>query len=283
MMLPPFTTVLTPDQKRQFLEDDFLVYDRSVEDEALHALRYAFERVYENEEEVQPDHPRMIRRPHQYFYEPALMAAVANPTVLAIARAALDTDDFVYTGGYLARTRFTGVPEDGKDNGGGWHADMFLRPGSDYRRDDRVAVWIYLDDLSRDEGATQLLPGATARIRENFISDRPPFEGLEKEVAAANRREGAVYNEAPAGGGFAFKSFAGHTARHNVSGIPRRIITMDFAVPGSKQIDSTGGSCHFLRLSARQQELAREAVPEDARWVMPIGEFSEHFYPVEAG
>jgi ectoine hydroxylase-related dioxygenase (phytanoyl-CoA dioxygenase family) len=273
---------LTSEQKQQFLEDDFLVYDCSVRAEELHALRHAFERVYENEEEVQPDHPRMIRRPHQYYYEPALMAAVANPTVLAIARAALDTEDFIYTGGYLARTRFTGIPEDGKDNGGGWHADMFLRPGSDYRRDDRVAVWIYLDYLSRDEGATQLLPGSSARIRENFINDRPPFEGLEAELASANRGEGAVYNEAPAGGGFSFKSFAGHTARHNLSGIPRRIITMDFAVRSSKQIDSTGGSCHFQRLSAEQQETARAALPEDARWVMPIGEFTDLFYPVEA-
>jgi hypothetical protein len=87
-----------------------------------------------------------------------------------------------------------------------------------------------------------------------------------------------VYNEAPAGGGFSFKSFAGHTPRHNISGIPRRIVTIDFGVCGSEQIEREGGSCQFLRLSPEQQEVARAALPEEARWVMPVGTFEEFFH-----
>ena len=265
------------EERETFLEDDYLLYDKIFEDEELFAMRHAFERVIENGEDGSPKQPRMNRRVHDYYNEAALMACIANPTVVAIVRAGLGTDDFIYTGGSLSRTRFTGIPDD-KGGHFGWHSDMFLRPGSDYSKDDRIAIWIYLDDISMVDGATHLVHGSARPARINILNDRGVTYGIQDMIDAADRLEDPTFAEAPAGGGFAFKSFIIHALRHNVSGRPRRIISMDFAIKGSEQIAGDGGSCHFQRLSQEQQEEARQALQEEMRWLLPLGNFKEVFH-----
>ena len=50
-------------------------------------------------------------------------------------------------------------------------------------RDERVAIWIYLDDVTREEGATQMLPGSTAIMRRAHGEGRTGYEVVESALA----------------------------------------------------------------------------------------------------
>ncbi len=267
----PFAAELDAEQTEQIVGEGFLAFGRCLEDEQLFAARYAYERSYERFliEDVEEAAEGRIEYPcplENFCHEPDLVSLIANPTILAIARAACETDDVEYTGGILRRTSF--FQNKVAASGATWHADSFIGKNAEPGRDDRVAIWYYFDDVTGAEGATEMIPGTYKIVQQNFREGKEGAEGLHEILVERNEApvEDRVYAAAPAGGGMAFKSFVFHRATDNKSGICRRVMTMDYRVKGTTHVDDG----NFQSLPHEKREAMREMLPEEARDLMVI-------------
>ena len=266
--IPAGTTELAHDSTSQILDEGFLTFGPCVTREQLIAMRFAYERVFESFS-VGANHFgggewERVAELQAFYNEPALVAAIANPMIVAIAEAALETKDIEYTGSILRRTRFGNPMHEQETNQFPWHADLFIQGDPATAPDERVAIWIYLDDVTVFDGATQLLPGSTAVHRENLRNGRSYADGMEAALAEADDAAKGVFVEAPAGGGMAFKSYALHRAVLNRSGVPRRILTLDYRVRGSRFI----GDGNFQKMPSELRTELAAALPEASRYLV---------------
>lgn len=263
------TVELTEVQRQQILEEGFLTFGSCLSQEELIAMRFAYEQVFEGFTVPGAQHYgasdwERVAELQAFYNQPALVSAIGNPTIVAIAKAALQTDDIEYTGSILRRTLFSNAMHQSGVNTFPWHADLFITGDAAEAPDERVAIWFYLDDVTVADGATQMLPGSAQRHRENLRAGRHYYEGMEADYAEAEDPAKGVFVEAPAGGGMAFKSYALHRAVLNQSGVPRRIFTMDYRVRGSQHI----ADGNFQKMpEERRQELAG-LLPESARYLV---------------
>lgn len=265
--LPATTTDLNDAQKTLITEEGFLTFGNCLSPAELTAARLAFEPVME-----EFDKHDTARFGGGEMERAALLAAfcdrtdlmklMVNPTVLAIAEAALGTSDLEYTGSILRRTWFGAkwVRESGV---GPWHTDYWLIGDPATVRDERVAIWIYLDDVTREEGATQMLPGSTAIMRRAHGEGRTGYEVVESALAQGESVQN-TFAQAPAGGGMAFKSHVVHRAVANTSGIVRRIITFDFRVRGTTEVPDGD----WQKLPEAAKASLRQSLPESAQHLL---------------
>lgn len=257
--IPDFAAQIDPLQQAQILEEGFLSFGCCLDPQQLAAARVAYEQTYERQLIGLEKLESRIEYPcglEAFCEEPALVSIIGNPSILAVARAALESDAIEYTGGILRRTSFL---QRDVHSIAGWHPDQFQAEGANHARDERVAIWVYLDDVTAAEGATQMVPGSCAIVRRNFLAGREWPAGLEDLLAQAERGENSTYAEAPAGGGMAFKSYVVHRATPNASGIPRRVMTIDFRVLGGGNVPDG----NFQSLSPGQRAAMAQWLPPE--------------------
>ena len=262
------TSILTRDESTQLLNEGYLTFGSCAEENELRPMRFEFEKVFEkfdvtNEKLFGGGKVERAAMLPAFTDCPALLSLIANPTIIAIAQEGLGTDDIEYTGSILRRTLFDSFIHAPNSKGYVWHSDCFLEGDKATIPDDRIAIWIYLDDVSDDEGATQMLPGSTEIVRANLRAGLDSQAGTEELKALADEDENGVFVTAPAGGGLAFKSFVLHRARPNKSGIARRVVTFDYRVRGTQFVPDG----NYQALSDDAQEQVRSAVPEAAHWL----------------
>ena len=251
------------------LEEGFLTFGPCVTVDELRRMRFEYEMVFEMFDAADKDRygggeVERVASLNAITDCPALLSLIGNPHVVAIAAAGLGTSDIEYTGSILRRTLFDSFIHAPGSRGFAWHSDSFLKGDKATAPDDRVAIWMYLDDVEMEDGATQMLPGSTEHVRANLRAGRQGQSGLEDAKAAADDEENGVFAVAAAGGGMAFKSFVLHRARPNRSGMPRRIITFDFRKRGSEFV--ADGNFQELSNDAKQQ--VRDALPQSAHYLL---------------
>jgi len=264
--LPAGTTVLSAAQQDKIKTEGFLTFGNCLTPQELTAARLAYEPVMEA---FSPDDARygggdMERAAFLPAFGdcPDLLKLIANPTIIAIAEAALGTSDIEYIGSILRRTRFDAdwVRESGV---GSWHADYWLLGDPAQVRDERVAIWIYLDDVTKAEGATQLIPGSSEIFRRSQCENRDFSEALQESLAPGESVSNS-FVEAPAGGGMAFKSRVIHRAIANTSGIPRRVMTMDYRVRGTTEVPDG----EWQKLPVETKQILLQSLPESALYLV---------------
>lgn len=255
--IPAFCAELDDTARRQILEEGYLSYGTCLTDSGLVDARIAYEQTCERHlagADAAAGRIEYACPLEEFCTSEALVSIIANPTILAIARAALEAEEIEYTGGILRRTSFM---QRDVHAIAGWHPDQFQAEGADHTHDERVAIWVYLDDVTVAEGATQMIPGSSPACRSNFLAGKDWADGLDDMLCDAAAGKNAAYAEAPAGGGMAFKSYVIHRATPNVSGLPRRIMTMDFRVRGSTNVPDG----NFLQLDRDQRETMAQWLP----------------------
>lgn len=260
---------LTTEESAQLLEEGHLTFDSCVSAAELHRMRFEYEIVFEqfdasNAERFGGGEIERVAMLPAFTDYPALLGLIANSRVLAIAEAGLGTSDIEYTGSILRRTLFNSFIHAPDSKGYSWHPDCFLQGDRATASDDRIAIWIYLDDVMQEDGATQLLPGSTAQLRANLRAGRDERAGMEEAMRHADNDGEGVFATAPAGGGLAFKSYVMHRARPNRSGVVRRVATLDYRVRGTSFVPDG----NFQSLSEEDKSRVREALPEAAHYLL---------------
>ena len=268
--VPEFASEIDAEQTEQIVGEGFLPFARCLDDQKLFAARRAYERTYEalliGESEVAEGRIEYVANLEKWCDQADLVSLIGNPTILAVARAACQSEEVEYTGSILRRTSM--LQGDICASGATWHADSFIGKNAAPGRDDRVAIWFYFDDVTGAEGATEMVPGTYKLVQQNFIDGKEGADSLHEILVERNNAsaEDRVYAAAPAGGGMAFKSFVFHRATPNTSGIIRRVMTMDFRVKGTTHVDDG----NFATLPQEKREAMREMLPAECRDVMVI-------------
>lgn len=254
---------------RQFLEDEqFLMLGRFLTDEELTELRFGYERVWENH--PLPEADKIWKAPgtralsmERFLPEAAIMKFIANPYVLRIAEAALGTSDIEYAGGYLHRHRLNRPWTWAELGWPGWHQDG----QATLDRLTHINVWIYLDDLTKYDGVTQVLLGSSPLQRENLRAGRPASTGYDELKAAQDTYETGVFTAGPAGGGFAWSGFLVHRITSNQSGVGRRLVTYEFK---TRQHGPKAKSLFRDKTTPEQRAELAAILPADKRFLVEL-------------
>jgi hypothetical protein len=268
--VPDFATSIGEQQRKQLVEDGCIRYGRCLTEEQLIAARYAYERTYEKFDPEQEaiyslqEHERVIWM-KGFWHEPALTSIIANPTLQAMARAALGTDEIEFIGSILRKRRILD-PWGWPDANGwtGWHSDTFLVGDPATWNGETIAFMVYLDDTTRSEGSTEILPGTSRIVRDNYRAGRDRNEGLAEIIRKTDTSDEGVFCEAPAGGGMGINSFVFHRAIPESSGLIRRHLTVSYRVRGSKEV----GDGEYQDLPEEVKASVAASMPEDMRDVL---------------
>lgn len=268
-LLGDFPESLTDDQVAFANRENFLTLGRLVNEDALIAARFAFERIWEhhlfsppeNGQKYAPGHRHL--RIKDFLHEPDLTRLIGNTHSLQVAAGMLGTEisDLRYVGGYLHRQRCS-EPWTYEDFGWpGWHQDA----EATLERNTHINIWIYLDDCTRYEGVTQVLAGSCEHERQNLRDKLHPQEGIDQMQLEQDTDETGTWAEAPAGGGVAWGGFLVHRISPNVSGKPRRLVTCEYQPASHAAINES-----FFHESTTPEERAamRDVLPEDKRYLL---------------
>ncbi len=279
---------LTEEQVEFFNHEYVSTFGRILTDEELSALRFAYERVWadhlvppDREESAIPGHPSVTME--EFYHETPFTELVANDNILMLASQVLRVKptDLVYVGGYLHWQRLQLDWNYSDWFWDGWHVDWQpnLHPLT------HVNVWVYLDDCTREEGATQVLLGSCEKMRENLRAglteqdqwaENSVHTGIREMMdTVGDDPEKGTWGEAPAGGGTLWTSYLWHRIAPNHSGVRRRLVTLEYDIRGvGDDLPPNGTRVPVSLIDERMtQEQRREMagmLPEDKRYLIPV-------------
>lgn len=285
-----FPSGLSDDQVAFFDREYLSSFGRILTDEELFSLRFAYERIWE----AQPAPPQkkdsqipghLSLTMEAFSHESPFTLLIGNDYILKMASHVLHAspEDLVYVGGYLHWQRLQNDWNYEDWFWDGWHVDA--KPSLDPLT--HVNVWVYLDDCTRNEGATQALVGSCEKQRENIKAGKTATEVHEENSVHKGIREmldavgtdpdKGTWAEAPAGGGFMWSSFLWHRITPNHSGVRRRLLTLEYDVRQNGAERSTNGSRASgtllkERSSVEQRRQMAEMLPVDKRYLIDINE-----------
>ena len=266
--VPAFPAAISDEQRRFLAEEQFLLMGRILSDRELVDLRFGYERIWESRPLT--DDEKIWKVPgtracsmEAFLEEPMIMSLIGNPYVLRMAEAALGTTDIEYAGGYLHKHRLNRPWTWAELGWPGWHQDgkSSLDPLN------HINVWIYLDDLTKYDGVTQVLLGSTPLQRENLRAGRDPNTGYDALKAAQDTYETGVYTPGPAGGGFAWSGSLVHRITPNQTGVGRRLVTYEFR---TRQHGPTAKSLYRDKTTPEQRKKLAAILPADKRFLVDL-------------
>ena len=157
----------------------------------------------------------------------------------------------IYSDGYMVYQTLTERIE--QDATSGWHTDFEITGPVD--RSTHINLWIYLDDVSAEEGCTQLVEGSVDLWNHNLAEGRPVQEGIEARIHDTNQVRSS---EAPAGGGLGFNGACFHRATPNRSGKRRRLISYEYDLASNDELHGK----LYATATTEQIEKLRELLPD---------------------
>jgi ectoine hydroxylase-related dioxygenase (phytanoyl-CoA dioxygenase family) len=219
--------IVTPEQKKQYVEDGYFILDKVIPDRDLEVLRSECTGlIREQEREMDrlgTDVLNLSRRNSRYFVflaykeRPALGKFLFSDLMAEICKATIgDT-------AYLFWEQFVVKGTDKKGAEFGWHQDSGYVDGP---HKPYVNAWIPLDDVGVENGTVYLLPYSLAGTREKV--EHKPVEGSNDRVGYFGPEKG-VPAICKAGSVVVFSSTTFHRSGANSTNAMRRAYAVQFS------------------------------------------------------
>ena len=141
--------LLSQDEVQSFKERGYFLYRHQVFDAAdLTALDSIFQEHRVMQEDKRGDE---FDTPH--FQDPRLLEYLFSPAVLDLVECIIGPNIVLWSSHFISKDPFVGRATP-------WHEDSTYWSGRLDRYDKLVTVWLALDDVDRDNGCMQVIPGS---------------------------------------------------------------------------------------------------------------------------
>lgn len=205
--------------------------------EDLVRARFAYERLWESnpltESEQKEVVPGCRTLPLAAIEsEPDLRALGDSLRVVELAQWLLDTPLVSIRSAHAFKQRLQRRWDYNDLGSNHWHHDVDPRTACDPIR--MISVWLYLDDVTREEGATQVLLTSVPEQRRLLETGWDPAEVTRRARSTMTDLSYGTWTDGPAGGGFVWSGSLVHRMTPNRSGVPRRLVTFEFSRAGER-------------------------------------------------
>lgn len=237
-MNPTTTPRLTQDQIDQFTKDGFLAYGPLLDEAALRLLRVEYDRVIEEARQQSTGRPllgtdangKVVAAEKQQVYQVmqvcerslAFRKLLYHETILNVVSELMGPNIILFHDQALFKPAHTGGPVPWHQDNAYWHC----RPAN------LVSCWITLDDVTRENGAMQFVPGSHLRpVWHNDAATQKDRNAL-LEIANPDDRQ-VVVVDLPAGGCLFHHCQTLHYTQPNATDRQRRAYAIHYMVPGT--------------------------------------------------
>ncbi len=244
-------------QKRQYREEGYVILEHVIPDEHLEALRAECQRfiddMHAEMDRRGTDTLGISHRNKRYFVagvqarRPRVHDFVFSDLMAGICRATIGDEAYLYWDQYVVKAAEVGMKFS-------WHQDSAFNATAPHRP--YVSVWCALDDMTRDNGTTFILPYSRAGSRE--LIPHTKEEGTNDLVGYRGDDPGEIVL-VPAGSIALFSSFTLHRSGVNETDKMRRVYLVQFSPEIVQKADGSGpagGSEQFLH-SGRRCDIRR--------------------------
>lgn len=234
-----------PDQRAQFAQEGYAVFERVLEGPLLDLLRAQCTEVIAREDArldglgVEVD--GISHKGKRYFAgecqrsQPALRTMLYSDTMADICRATLGDDAYFFYDQYVVKGASKGLPFS-------WHQDSGYVVGNGGPADHKpyLTCWCTLDDTTVANGTVRILPFSQAPATRDGIVPHERQPGSNDLVGYSGEAEGVTL-EVPAGSVVAFSSLALHATGANTTDKMRRVYLAQYSPeailnPGTKHL-----------------------------------------------
>lgn len=240
------------DYKKEFQENGYVILKKVFCEEKLSSVRLLQERIteYADKKLEDPFSPwSLLHRSDQgvlydlYQRHPEFQDMATNARVVECLSSMLGDNIYLYDNSLIYKPK-------GRSNGVPWHQDFISRPQEPLK----IIVWMALDNVTRENGALQIIPGSHKnghlpwhRVKGETHHDRVNPEYVEK------LRDKIKYAELEAGDVLLFNMMVMHSSDEVHTDAPRRAFrcsyqSMDKEIftPRQSPIVVKGGGPEFL-------------------------------------
>jgi ectoine hydroxylase-related dioxygenase (phytanoyl-CoA dioxygenase family) len=225
---------LTPEQKRFYAENGYLVFENVLAPEELAALRDASERLQEERKKLGGE-TRLAVIHNVALLDDAFMMAARHPYMLAVA------SDLIGENLRLQHCKLNWKPPAVGAGEVGWHQDFPFFPHTNY---DLLACMFLLDDATPENGCMRMIPGSHQRGPVDHYDAQGKFTGraTNPQDWEPDERSGNVADlVVPAGSMTVHHCCTLHASYPNRSATPRRGLVYQIAAGDAIQL---GGNLH---------------------------------------
>ncbi len=220
-------TLITTEQKEQYINEGYMILENVMTDEQLQILRdscdYLIDAMHEEMDKQGTDHIHISIRGKRYHiakqYEkaPRLKEYIFSELMAEVCKATIGDDAFLFYDQYVVKAAEKGIKFS-------WHQDSGYLGVFKHRP--YVTVWAAVDDMTIENGTAWVLPYSTVGVKTLVEHIRNEETG---DWVGYFGKEPGIPGIVPAGSLIVFSSFCFHRSGANTTNKMRRAYVTQYS------------------------------------------------------
>lgn len=219
--------IITDEQKKQYIEEGYMILEKAISDEHLEILRnacdYLIDEMHQEMDRQETDHIHISIRNKRYHIAkqfkkaPRLDEYVFGELMAEVCKATIGEEAFLFYDQYVVKAAEKGIKFS-------WHQDSGYL--GTYPHKPYVTVWAAVDDMTLENGTAFVMPYSTIGVKT--LVDHVKNEETGDMVGYFGKEPG-IPAIVPAGSLVVFSSFCFHSSGANTTDKMRRAYVTQYS------------------------------------------------------